>query len=374
MKKIAKLMILLVVLALGYVTFFNASAATTTTAPDTVVTGKVTEMNNYIENMDIHYTTLKDGKVYYCTQCTKEIAAEGTTMTKISPTDAGMSYLIANGYPNKSIVGDNKKDYFITQLAIWWYQDIQTGVNTTALNDLKEGKYKDTEIGLKVNQLKDSALAAAKKGYVSPSISINVKDVEFKIEEGKYISDEISVNATALNGKYTVSLVGAPEGTTIINSDQKQQVKFDKNEKFRVVIPEEKASKEMNFSVKVAGVSSVNKAYKYKAADDAIQNIVLGDLYQEKKDMSATATFTVTTDKKEIDTPSKEEIKEEETTTEETVVVTEVVTKEQVFEDVIQEEIIVPDTASTVSNITYVLGGVMAILGTGLVIKNAKKA
>lgn len=374
MKKIGKIIVLLVVIALGYVTFFTASAATTTTAPDTVITGNAKLMDDYLGDITISYKTLKDGSIYYCTQFSKEIPAEGATMTKVSPMDAGMTYLITNGYPNKSITGDNKKDFFITQLAVWWYQDIQTGSNSSVLTKLKAGAYDNTVIGEKIISLKNGALSAKEKGYISPSISINVKDVQFKLENGEYISDEISINAIALDGKYTVSLVGAPEGTYIINSEGKQQVKFVSNEKFRIIIPETNASEKMNFSIKVSGISSVNKSYKYESSDDAVQNIVLGKLYQEKKDMSATATFTVTTDIKEIEIPNEEESKEEETTTEETVVITEVVTKEQVFEDVVQEEVIVPDTASTVSNITYVLGGVIAILGIGLVIKNAKKA
>lgn len=374
MKKFIKIIVLFVVIALGYTAFFTASAATTTTAPDNVITGKATLMDKYLGDITISYKTLKDGSIYYCTQFSKDIPEAGITMTKVSPMDAGMTYIIANGYPNKSITGDNEKDFFITQLAVWWYQDIQTGSSSDVLINLKAGKYDDTTVGKEIIALKNGALAAKEKGYVQPSISINAKDVEFKLDKGEYISDELSVDATALSGKYTVSLVGAPEGTYIVNSNDDQQVKFDKDEKFRVIIPEEKASAKMNFSVKVAGISSVKKAYKYKAADSAIQNIALGTLYQEKKDMSATATFTVTTTKEEIEDPSTSDEKEETITKEETIVVTEIITNKQVFEDVVEEQVIVPDTASTVSNITYVLGGVMAILGTGLVIKNVKKA
>lgn len=369
MKKFMKIIVLLVVIALGYTAFFTVSAATTTTAPDSVITGKATLMDKYLGDITINYKTLKDGRIYYCTQFSKEIPEAGVTMTKVSPMDAGMTYILANGYPNKSITGDNEKDFFITQLAVWWYQDIQTGSNSDVLINLKAGKYDDTTVGKEIIALKNGALSAKEKGYVQPSISINAKDVEFKLDQGEYVSDEISVDATALNGKYTVSLVGAPEGTYIVNSNDDQQVKFDKDEKFRVIIPEEKASAKMNFSVKVAGISSVKKAYKYKAENNAIQNITLGTLYQEKKDMSATATFTVTTTKEDVEDPNTTEEKKEET-----VVVTEIVTNKQVFEDVVEEQVIVPDTASTVSNITYVLGGVMAILGVGLVIKNVKKA
>ena len=374
MKKFIKIIVLLVVIALGYTTFFTASAATTTTAPESVITGKATLMEKYLGDITISYKTLKDGSVYYCTQFTKELPENGLTMTKVSPMDAGMTYIIANGYPNKSITGDNEKDFFITQLAVWWYMDIQTGSNSDVLLNIKAGKYNDTAIGKAIIALKDGALSAKEKGYVQPSIMINTKDVEFKLDKGEYISDEISVDATALSGKYTVSLVGAPEGTYIVNSNDEQQVKFDKDEKFRVIIPEEKASAKMNFSVKATGISSVKKAYKYKSTDNAIQNIALGTLYQEKKDMSSTATFTVVTEKKEIEDPSTSDEKEEITTKEETIVVTEIVTNKQIFEDVVEEQVLVPDTASTVSNITYVLGGVMAILGTGLVIKNVKKA
>ncbi len=370
MKKIAKIIVLLIVVALGYTTFFTASAATTTTAPETVTTGKATLMEDYLGDITISYKTLKDGSVYYCTQFNKDIPESGATMTKVGPMDAGMTYLLTNGYPNKSITGDNEKDFFITQLAVWWYMDIQTGSNSSVLDNLKAGDYDDTAIGKEIIALKDGAVAAKDKGYVQPSIMINAKDVDFNLEEGEYISDEISVDATALSGKYTVSLVGAPEGTYIIDSNGDQQTKFEGDQTFRIVIPEGNATDKMNFSVKVTGISEVTKAYKYASSDNAVQNIVLGTLYQEKKDMSSTATFTVTIEKQEVEDPNEEET----ITEEETQVITEIITEEQTFEDVVEEEVSVPNTASTVSNITYVLGGVLAILGIGLVIKNAKKA
>lgn len=372
MKKYVKWFALLLVAVLGFATYYSVSASTTTTAPDSVTTGNATLMKSYLGDITISYKTLSDGSIYYCTQFSKDIPTSGTTMTKVSPMDAGMTYLIQNGYPNTSITGNNEKDFFITQLAIWWYQDIQTGSNSSVLEKLKAGDYNNTEIGKKIIALKDGAISAKAKGYVSPSITMNIKDVDFNLQDGKYISDDISVNATALSGKYTVSLVGAPEGTYIVNSNGESQVKFDEGSKFRVVIPEANATSKMNFSVKVSGVSSVAKAYKYKSSDGSVQNIVLGSLYQEKKDMSATATFTVTTT--ETEEPSDEEKETTETTTEEKQVVTEVVTEEQVYEDVVEEEISVPDTASTVSIFTYIFGGVIAILGIGLIFKNAKKA
>lgn len=376
MKKFAKILAVLLVAVFGFVTFYKVSADTTTTALESVTTGSATLMDAYLGDIKISYKTLKDGSIYYCTQFNKDIPASGTKMTKVGPMDSGMTYLIKNGYPNATFTGNDKKDFFITQLAVWWYQDIQTGSNSSVLANLKAGKYDDTEIGKAIIKLKNGALKAKEEGYMKPSMTINVKDVKFDLQNKEYISNDITVNAKGLTGKYTVSLVGAPEGTYIINSVGQQQVKFDGDEKFKVVIPEGNATAKMNFSVKVSGISSVEKSYKYKSADGNVQNIVLGALYQEKKDMSATATFTVTTEEKQEEDETKDPQEETKETTETTTkdVQTEVVTETKVYEEVVEEEVSVPNTASTVSIITYVFGGVIAILGFGLVIRNVKKA
>ena len=41
--------------------------------------------------------------------------------------NAGVAYILENGYPNKHFTGDSNKDYYITQLAVWWYLDDTTG-------------------------------------------------------------------------------------------------------------------------------------------------------------------------------------------------------------------------------------------------------
>ena len=63
--------------------------------------------------------------------------AQNTTATLVknsSIIDNGLIYILRNGYPEKSITGDNDKDYYITQTAVWWYLDEVT--NQLALMNL----------------------------------------------------------------------------------------------------------------------------------------------------------------------------------------------------------------------------------------------
>jgi|GEM_PF-599063 len=79
------------------------------------------------------YGTDDNGNKYtvYCLEKSKDFAPN-QTVTKIdTPLDDGYTYIIKNGYPNKSLTGNNKNDNYLTQIAVWLYQDRSAGVSDT---------------------------------------------------------------------------------------------------------------------------------------------------------------------------------------------------------------------------------------------------
>ena len=79
----------------------------------------------YVGGVNFNYKVTTDGKYLYCLEINKNLAknVKANLVTSGSRADNGLTYILKNGYPNKSITGDSDKDYYITQTAVWWYLD-----------------------------------------------------------------------------------------------------------------------------------------------------------------------------------------------------------------------------------------------------------
>ena len=139
--------------------------------------------------------------------------------------DAGIVYILNHGYPKTKITGNNDKDYYITQTAIWWYLDDTKGTSNlgTGFKSTGQDKYglRDKVIALK---------EAAKKNntYVKPSISTSVSTKNMKLSDDKkyYVSEAITVKTSNVTGNYTVNLTNAPKGTIVTNTEGKEKTTF----------------------------------------------------------------------------------------------------------------------------------------------------
>ena len=87
---------------------------------------KATALDGYVAGIKFYIKKQTNGTYVYCLDKHKYKASNVTA--KLSGTmNAGVAYILENGYPNKHFTGDSKKDYYITQLAVWWYLDDTTG-------------------------------------------------------------------------------------------------------------------------------------------------------------------------------------------------------------------------------------------------------
>ena len=79
------------------------------------------------------YGTDDNGNKYtvYCLEKSKDFAPNQTVTKVDTPLDDGYTYIIKNGYPNKSLTENNKNDNYLTQIAVWLYQDRSAGVSDT---------------------------------------------------------------------------------------------------------------------------------------------------------------------------------------------------------------------------------------------------
>lgn len=85
----------------------------------------------------------KDGVVVYDLDIDKKAVTSSQSATYAENGDAGLAYILENGYPNKTYTNNKGMDAYITQMAIWWY------MNEDALSsDFKNATADKDEYGL----------------------------------------------------------------------------------------------------------------------------------------------------------------------------------------------------------------------------------
>mgnify|MGYP005963223917 CR=1 FL=1 len=93
---------------------------------------------DYFPGMNYHfyYKVNSDGKVIYCMQRKNDVVDGTETYYLSEELDAKYAYVMENGYPNKSLTGNNDEDYYITGLAIWYLINPSDSIT---MDDLKTG-------------------------------------------------------------------------------------------------------------------------------------------------------------------------------------------------------------------------------------------
>ena len=77
----------------------------------------------YLNGASLHfyYKVNTAGKVIYCLDQDRDVPSGNPTVYYLKgELSAKYAYVLANGYPNKSLTGDNDQDYYITAMSIWY--------------------------------------------------------------------------------------------------------------------------------------------------------------------------------------------------------------------------------------------------------------
>ena len=180
MKTIRK-MFIFVFMMIGLISNFNLLDVNAKTAPSTITLKSKSSMyyfseskgTDYISGYNFYRKELTDGTLAYCVSNISTSVPGGKTLSSVGAiTDNGLDYIIKNGYPNKSITGDAKKDYYITQSAIWKYFD-----ETRGSRNWGNTSFTSSSTGMKAEVYKlVQAAKVAKNSNTSeePSITVNV--------------------------------------------------------------------------------------------------------------------------------------------------------------------------------------------------------
>ena len=279
------------------------SVSAASNAPSSIKIGKATLLTGYVAGVKFHIKPISGGGYAYCLNLKKQTASNVTEYYS-NEMNAGMAYILENGYPHKKFTGNKNKDIYITQAAVWWYLDDTTGTSYLGKGFKSTGSDK---YGLRkhIKSLVSGAKKAKAKGYVSPSLKASVSSSAMTLSsDGKYyVSKAVNANAKNIDGNYKVSVSSAPSGTIVTNTNGNKKSSFKSSEKFLIKIPASKVKEGSSATakVKITASNTINKAYKYSPKNNSIQPVVIIKPYTK----SVSDTVSVKATKPKVPTPNE---------------------------------------------------------------------
>lgn len=263
----------------------NTKVEAATTAPSTIKTWAIYELPKYVQNLPVvHQKPLQNGIYVYCENEGLKYWSEYTMYLNGKVND-GFIYILEN-MPN---TGDSKKDYYIMQIAVWWYEDIISGNNknlTTSQKQYITNNASSNNICKKIYNLVNGAKNyKQQKGY----IKFDTNNVTFKEENGNYISSLIKINYRA-NKMNDVTITGAPKGSTIINKTDKNGVIS-----FKIKVPVSSVNPGQTVKIKInsTGTYKIKKVYDYYL-NAQWQKVIYGEIFADTYNISDSKELTLT--------------------------------------------------------------------------------
>jgi len=292
MKKFIRIFLLAFIIFVSIAVNLNVEAATT--APTTINMGYGEQLDSYVGGTYFTIKVTTDGKYAYCFDKEKDTPFN-MSMKLVEGKDAGVTYIIKNGYPNKSFTGNKKYDYYITQTALWWYLDDTTGTST--LGDYFKSSGPDSH-GLRkhIISLKEAAKKAKNTGYTKPSVSLTSANTSFTLSsDGKYYySGDITVKGTSTTGNITLSLTNAPSNAIIVDANGNKKTTVASGAKVKIRVPASSISKlSADITINARATGKTDKAYLYEPTDSRYQRVVVGVLYSETKTVETSKKYTL---------------------------------------------------------------------------------
>ena len=284
---------ILAVLVFAIAAVIGTSNVSAAEAPKTLKTGPAGAAGQYINGIKVIPLTLNNGsdEAAYCLNMPKK-----STINQIvylyGERDAGFAYLLENGYPNKSYTGDRSKDYYATQVAIWWYLDDTTG--SSNLSSSFRNSNASTGIKAHIKELVSGAKKAKANGYPNPKISASTTNHTLSIGKTKkyYISNAVKVSTDA--SSYKVSLSGAPSESFTADKSGNVKSTFKAGESFVVYVPVNNVnSTSINFKANITGTKTFNKAYEYRPSNSSYQEVLPTYLYPTTKTVNTSIDFNI---------------------------------------------------------------------------------
>ncbi len=287
LKNVSKLLACTLVVLLTFVLTLSTATAK---APNTITIKAADYTKDFLNNNDnamfMYKTT--DGVTVYCMDIDKKPVLQGQTANLTGDADAGVLYILKNGYPNKSYRKNNGMDAYITQMALWWY------LSESKLSDnFKNASAEVDSYSLvpAARQLKDLAKSATAPAEPSMTVSDVAKTLTLT-SDGKYYESAYMSATTKVATTYNVELSGATKSTVVVDEGNRIGTTMNSGEKFKVRVPAAEVTKDLKIGVKFTTTASVDKAKIYTPSDNSYQRVV--GIFPETKTLTKDVELTLT--------------------------------------------------------------------------------
>nr|WP_278679977.1 SpaA isopeptide-forming pilin-related protein [Clostridium paraputrificum] len=241
------------------------------------------------KNMNMKTKIKKDeyGNYVYCMDAMLQ-APNGDDLTDGELLDDGAYRILKNGYPNRSITGDSRKDYVITQSAFWAYVD-PANFKFENMIGYSYGA-RDTEMERLAKELYNTGV----NGTDSQTINVNFSqtDLEAVFDGSNYVTPYFQVNVTgALNqARFRIQMKTTVDGVKYQLKDGSFVDEVPMNTEFRVVIP--KGAKEGSVALRADGKVSGARVVVYKSSRNDIQDVARWTDYEVHENSKDLANIT----------------------------------------------------------------------------------
>ena len=235
-----------------------------------------------------------NGTFVYCLDMHKEYHGN-MTYTKTKEMDVGINYILKN----RPRTGDNKKDYYITQLAVYYYMDYLNGNHDNLPEDFKkiivigatvENTDLDAQTKAVCKGIYDLYIGAYnyRKNYVEKNgfINITTTSVKFTEANGYYTSSKIYVKSGNLEGDIKKVLVNATKNTKVLRDTD------DGGYVIKIPVSDIPEGKKVTFSLKFSGHYTKERAYYYYT-NNSHQRLLYDGMEKTYHPVEASITLTV---------------------------------------------------------------------------------
>lgn len=293
MKKIFNAFIMLLLVAVVTI----ATMPIITAAPKNPSVDREGVMVSYIgSNYKWAKFKTSDGKIAYCMDLEKNWPERKTDLTLVKEGDAGLTYILQNGYPHKNPYGNTEYDRFITQAAVWWYLS-DTGQTGKLSEDFTVNAADPYNLRPIIKKLVDGAKKAKASANPTLDVKVNNSNMALSSDGNYFVSEQIAPTLTGTDS-YKVSVSGAPQGTVITDVNGQNKSTFKAGEKFLVKIPSNSLGQTTTIKVTVSATAASTKSYIYQPSDTSFQRLAV--LYDENIDLSKTVSLTAKVDKPKV--------------------------------------------------------------------------
>lgn len=207
----------------------------------------------YISGLPIYYNSSNSVDLYVLNYGT--YYNRNTVLSNPERVDNGFNYIFTNGTSTRN----SQKDYYITQVAMLWYQDYLNGNDYNISYDMKRFIENDrTQVSSAINNLVINA-KKNRDNYDNSYINFLTKEVKFSRNGNYYVSNSISVETRNLSSNPRVYLSNAPKNTIITNNT----VSRNNNGSFLIKIPVSSYNNATDFEVNISSFRQRRVLYKY---------------------------------------------------------------------------------------------------------------